>query len=225
MSFENHFRSLGGDKPGDPTNPMGFTRSTGFTPQPVPNLVRAAMVRVVAGERMGRGFMVDATGHIVTELTLVDEANRIKASTFDNDVFLARITHKDVSRGLALIEIPERTPGHLTLGDVGSVDVGDDCLLVAKQSGETTELGKGIITALRHINGVAVIQFEAPGELGAGGTPILSAQGDVIGICSSRFEKNRDNVGFAVSANELKSLLYAEWADFDIDKVFKKIDV
>src|SRR5271169_2190587 len=105
MAIENHFRSLGGDKPGEPTNPTGFMKTTGFTPQPVPGLLRAAMVRVVVGERAGRGFMIDATGHIVTELALVDEGNKIKVSTADGDVFLARVTHKDVSRGLALLEI------------------------------------------------------------------------------------------------------------------------
>ncbi len=218
MALEDHFRGLGDIKIDEPKKMPAGAHATAaataaFAAEPTPAGVEAAMVLVAADARQGRGFIVDGKGHIAADCDLVNGASRIKVTSPDGDIFLARLLHKDEKRNLALLEIPFATPNHLKLGDIGSTDVGEEILVVSRR-GNSLEMGKAIITALRRINGVAVIQFDGGRELGSQGTPVMTRNGQVLGVCSSKFESSQENVGFAVSVNELKALMLADWNDF-----------
>ena len=230
MALEDHFRGLGDLKLDDlklddlkkpepaPAAPPVIAPAPPVTaPAPTVSSVSAsgvegAIVEIVADGRKGRGFIVDANGRVATDLPLVSGAARIKATTADGDVFLARMTHKDENRGLALLEIGRDTPNHLPFGDIGQIEVGDSVSVAARSAG-TFELGRALVVGLRRLNNVAVIQLEGA-DMGASGTPILSTDGNVVGVYTSRFTSTRNRVSFAVSINELKGLMFGEWKDF-----------
>ncbi|MFQ5929557.1 MAG: S1C family serine protease [Acidobacteriota bacterium] len=203
MTLKDHLRSLTDKKP--PPNPEPSPEPTSDRPVAL-GQVKESLVTIAADEKTGKGFMVDGEGKVVTNFQLVNSAVRIKVTTLSGDVFLGKITRLDKGRDLALIQIPVKTPRYLTLGDVSTVDVGEDVFVLGSSSG-AGGLIKAVISALRVIEGTALIQVDRPIDPDNSGSPFVTEQGTVVGIASYRMGQQDDNVGFAVSVKELKAFI------------------
>ncbi|MDA2926944.1 serine protease [Acidobacteria bacterium AH-259-G07] len=203
MTLKDHLRSLTDKKP--PSNPEPSPEPTSDRPVAL-GQVKESLVTIAADEKTGKGFIVDGEGKVVTNFQLVNSAARIKVTTLSGDVFLGKITRLDKGRDLALIQIPVKTPRYLTLGDVSTVDVGEDVFILGSSSG-AGGLIKAVISALRVIEGTALIQVDRPIDPDNSGSPFVTEQGTVVGIASYRMGQQDDNVGFAVSVKELKAFI------------------
>lgn len=173
--------------------------------------VNISVVAIEAAEKAGNGFMVDAAGRIATSCRLVEAAPRIKVTTFSGDIFLGKVIRQDANRDLALVQIPARTSHYLSLGDAGSVDVGEEAYVLGKSRNGASKVTRGMITALRRMHGTALIQMDIPTDPENLGGPVVTAQGTVVGISTVTVEESwdSDSPGFAVSVHELKAFIYA----------------
>lgn len=204
MDVKDHLRSLG-DAGSAPPSPR-FSGSR--TPAPLQG-IETSVVSIAADDRSGKGFIIDGEGKIATNFHLVDAASRIKVTMLSGDVFLGKVVRTDPNRDLALIQIATKTTSYLQLGDSSSVDVGEEVYVPGRQAGASNELTRGIINALRRINGMAMIQMDIPVDSGQSGAPVLSSQGVVVGISTSRTgQPAAENTGFAVSVTELKAFVF-----------------
>lgn len=197
MALADHFRSLN-------EKPVTSTPSLSIAPKGVEPMI----VRIAADDRTGRGFVVNGEGKITTDCQLVSGASKIKVTTSWGDVFLAKVLREDAGRDLALIQIPTRTPKYLDLGDPSAIDVGDDAYVLDRYS--SNDLVKAVITGIRRINGVGIIQLDSVVEPGNSGGPVLTPEGNVLALTSFKFGQPDDVVGLSVTVNELKSLLFGD---------------
>ncbi|QPC82602.1 trypsin-like peptidase domain-containing protein [Phototrophicus methaneseepsis] len=160
----------------------------------------------------GSGFIVDTQGHIVTNLHVVNGADRIEISMFDGTITRAEFVGGDEDSDLAVIKInvqPERLRP-VTLANSDQVQIGQTVLAIGNPFANDWTLTSGIISAVnRSISGLnnyrigGVIQTDAAINPGNSGGPLLNLRGEVIGVNSQIYSQTRSNsgIGFAAPSN------------------------
>jgi S1-C subfamily serine protease len=173
----------------------------------------------------GSGFLIDRTGHILTNYHVIEGADRRSGVTvrFEDDISRqATVVGRDPNNDLALLKVDTRGIPNvqpLVLGDSTTARVGDPTLAIGNPFGLDRTLTSGIVSALqRQIqapNGFSidnVIQTDAPINPGNSGGPLLDAAGRVIGI-NSQIATGGDSgsgsvgIAFAVPINTAKRFL------------------
>jgi S1-C subfamily serine protease len=140
-------------------------------------------VVVVETERgTGSGFFVDRTGLILTNAHVVDGASRIRIKTRAQEVFVGRVVQTSSVRDLTLLRISSGEVTPLQLGTTDDALVGSDVIAVGSPLGLQGSVTRGIVSALRRMDGVAVLQVDAPINPGNSGGPLVNEEGVVLGI-------------------------------------------
>ena len=170
-------------------------------------------------ESLGSGFVINKSGHIVTNYHVIEGARQVEVNFSGDDRVPARVVGSDPSTDLAVLEIDAQaralTP--LPLGNSDAVRVGDPVVAIGNPFGLERTVTAGIVSALqREItapNGYTidkVIQTDAPINRGNSGGPLLSAEGDVIGV-NSQIESSSGGgnvgIGFAVPINTVREVV------------------
>jgi S1-C subfamily serine protease len=173
-------------------------------------------------EATGSGFVIDASGDILTNNHVIDGAtpDSITVQFADKKTVKATVVGKDPSTDLALLKVdPEGLKlKALPLGSSKDVHVGDPTIAIGNPFGLDRTLTTGVVSALqRQIqapNGFAirdVIQTDAAINPGNSGGPLIDSAGRVIGI-NSQIEtgggsQGNVGIGFAVPIDTAKSIL------------------
>jgi putative serine protease PepD len=171
--------------------------------------------RAQSAEAEGSGFVVDSSGHIVTNAHVVEGASSITVTFSDGTKASATLVGSDESTDIAVLDVnvsaDELHP--LTLGDSSTVEVGDAVVAIGSPFGYAESITSGIVSALgREIqapNGSTisnVIQTDAAINSGNSGGPLIDANGQVIGVSAqiSSSSGGSDGVGFAIPSNTVK---------------------
>jgi S1-C subfamily serine protease len=168
----------------------------------------------------GSGFVLDDKGDILTNAHVVASSLDVRVSFSDHRTVAARVVGKDADTDLAVLSVnPKEVSLHpLTLGDSGSVRVGDPTVAIGNPFGLERTLTTGVVSALQRKitapSGFAiedVIQTDAAINPGNSGGPLLDATGRVIGV-NSQIATGGDGsgsvgIGFAVPASTVKRVL------------------
>lgn len=154
---------------------------------------------------LGSGFIIDASGIIITNNHVIADAEEITVSLDDNSQYKAKLIGRDVKTDLAVLKIEtrKRLP-FVTFGDSDSVRVGDWILAIGNPYGLGGTVTAGIISArARDINAGPFddfLQTDAAINRGNSGGPMFNMKGEVIGINTAIFSPTGGSVGigFAV---------------------------
>jgi putative serine protease PepD len=194
------------------------------TPEPTPQLAAAvyqhvapSVVQVTArsasGEpSSGAGVIVDEMADILTSLHIIDGAVELKVMFNDGTTseieVVARLPDRDIAVLRALSPPAQFQPA--TLGNPGSLSIGDPAFVIGHPFGLHGSLSTGVISGLdrsmtapglsRPITGL--IQFDAAVNAGSSGGPLVDQRGDVVGIVTGLVNpagKVFSGVGFAVT--------------------------
>jgi S1-C subfamily serine protease len=174
------------------------------------------------GRALGSGFVVDKTGHIVTNFHVIDGADEIRVSFSNRDTVGAQLVGTDPSTDLAVLRV-EASPGALRplpLGDSDKVEVGQPVVAIGNPFGLDRTATAGIVSALQRLITAPnqftidhVIQTDAPINQGNSGGPLLNERGQVIGVNtqiqtgSGGAAAGNVGIGFAVPSNTVKDVL------------------
>jgi regulator of sirC expression with transglutaminase-like and TPR domain len=156
---------------------------------------------------VGAGFIISDDGLIATSLHVIGEARPITVQLADgkrHDV--TEVFASDRNFDLAIIRIAARKLPALPLGDSDSLKQGASVIALGNPLGLEHSVVRGIVSARREMEGVEMIQVAIPIEPGNSGGPLLDLKGRVHGILTLKSAMTR-NLGFAMPANLLKSLL------------------
>ena len=165
----------------------------------------------------GSGFVVDRSGHIVTEEHVIDGATSVKVTFADGTTRTATIGGQDNATDVAVLRVDSSglTMHQLTLGSSGSLHVGDAVMAIGSPFGYEESPGTGVVSGLDRTiqapNGFTVahaIQTDAALNPGNSGGPVLDSAGHVIGIAdqiatdgSSGSSEQSSGVGFAIPSD------------------------
>ena len=165
-------------------------------------------------QAMGSGFIIDATGYIVTNNHVIEGANKISAKMPNGREFTAKLVGADEATDVALLKVDGVTDlPVVAFGDDRRVRVGDWVVAVGNPFGLGGTVTAGIVSSIgRDIgsgNYVDFIQIDAPINQGNSGGPTFDLSGRVIGVNSAIFSPSGGSVGigFAIPASTVKSIV------------------
>jgi putative serine protease PepD len=169
---------------------------------------------------LGSGFVIDKTGHIVTNYHVVEGADEVTVSFSNRDTVKAEIVGTDPSSDLAVLRVQTAasalTP--LPLGNSDNVQVGDPVVAIGNPFGLDRTVTSGIVSALQRLITAPnqftidhVIQTDAPINHGNSGGPLINARGQVIGV-NTKIETGDTatgnvGIGFSVPSNTVKDVV------------------
>ena len=156
---------------------------------------------------LGAGFVISADGLIATSLHVIGEARPITVQLADGQRHeVTEVFASDRNFDLAVIRIAASKLPALPLGDSDSLKQGAAVIALGNPLGLEHSVVRGVVSARREVEGAEMIQVAIPIEPGNSGGPLLDLRGRVHGILTLKSVMTR-NLGFAMPANLLKSLL------------------
>ena len=163
---------------------------------------------------MGSGFVVDASGIIVTNNHVVEGAETIEVRFQDDTVLKAELVGRDPKTDLAVIRVKPDTPlPTVSFGDSDRLRIGEWVMAIGNPFGLGGSVSLGIVSARnRDINAGPYddfIQTDAAINKGNSGGPLFNLKGEVMGINTAIFSPSGGSVGigFSVPANTAKNVI------------------
>ena len=154
---------------------------------------------------LGSGFVIDASGIIVTNNPVIGDANEITVIFADGQRLKAEIIGKDSKVDLALLRVkPEKPLKAVPFGDSDKMRPGDWVMAIGNPFGLGGSVTAGIVSARgRNIESGPYdnyIQTDASINKGNSGGPLFNMNGEVIGINTAILSPTGGSVGigFAV---------------------------
>jgi len=188
---------------------------------------------------LGSGFIIDASGYIITNNHVIDDAEEINITLSDHSKYKAKIVGRDKKTDLALLKIEAKKDlPFVTLGDSDAIRVGDWVIAIGNPFGLGGSVTQGIISARqRSINAGPFddfLQTDAPINRGNSGGPLFNLKGEVIGINTAIFSPTGGSIGigFAIPTalakpvvDQLKHLGHTErgWLGIKIQEVSEEV--
>lgn len=171
----------------------------------------------VPQQGQGSGFVLDKSGHILTNFHVVEGANRgIEVQMSNKHRYTAKVVGTDKTHDLALLQIDAPNLQPVTLADSSQLSVGQKVFAIGNPFGLAGTMTRGIISSIRQIRGAEgapiedAIQTDAAINPGNSGGPLLNSHGEVIGIntmIASNGAEQSSGIGFAIPINTAKAVL------------------
>jgi len=171
----------------------------------------------VPQQGQGSGFVLDKSGHVLTNYHVIEGANRgIEVMLSNKRRYSAKVVGVDKQHDLALLQIDAPNLEPVTLADSSNLNVGQKVYAIGNPFGLNGTMTRGIISSIRSIrneDGAPIedaIQTDAAINPGNSGGPLLNSHGEVIGIntmIASNGADQSSGIGFAIPINTAKAVL------------------
>lgn len=159
----------------------------------------------------GSGVFISADGYIITNHHVVEDAEQVEVTLWNDQRFEAEIIGLDPTTDLALIKVDGDGFPFLSFADSDEVKIGEWVLAVGNPFDLTSTVTAGIVSAkARNINilggGATIesfIQTDAAVNPGNSGGALVNLRGELVGVNTAIASRTGSYVGysFAVPAN------------------------
>jgi S1-C subfamily serine protease len=173
----------------------------------------AAVVLLETPQGRGTGFFV-APHRVLTNAHVVGASTAVTLRFADGRTAPALVerTSRDVDLAIVRPLAPDPAQSILPLGSVRDARAGQEVIAIGSALGVLQNtVTRGIVSAVRNINGVVLIQTDAAINPGNSGGPLLDRAGRVVGITTLKM--NADALGFAVAIDHARPLLEGRAAE------------
>jgi S1-C subfamily serine protease len=164
--------------------------------------------------------VLDKEGHIVTNLHVVEDAQKIEVTLASNDSYPAELVGADKEHDIAVLKIdaPAEKLFPMPLGKSDHLRVGQRVFALGNPFGQWDgTMTTGIISSLNRnlpsrIPGLmmqSLIQTDAAMNPGNSGGPLLNSDAEMIGMCVAIASRTGQNsgVGFAIPIDRIRAIL------------------
>ena len=172
--------------------------------------VAQAVVTVRQGGATGSGVLISPDGHVLTAAHLLSADQSPRVGLRNLVEFEAVVERVDPLADVALLRIPGTGHACVPLAGAAHAAVGADVFAIGVPLDERLagSVTRGIVSGRPTIDGQELLQTDASINLGNSGGPVLSSDGRVLGIISSKFfGPGIEGVGFAVPADVIRGSL------------------
>ena len=167
-------------------------------------IIRPSVVQLNLGQGLGTGVIINEDGTILTAAHVVGVNTDVRVTFADGSSAAGTVvgTHEATDVAVVKVDPTGRDLVAATLADGDNVRVGQLAVAVGSPFGFDQTVTAGIISAVdRIVNGVSMVQTDAPINPGNSGGPLINLQGQVVGINDLIFTESGTSagVGFAIS--------------------------
>jgi Do/DeqQ family serine protease len=165
----------------------------------------------------GSGVIIKSNGYIVTNNHVVDGADELEVTLYDNRKFKAKLIGRDPNTDLAVIKIEETELPVLTYANSDDVRVGEWVLAVGNPFNLTSTVTAGIVSAIgRSIDILeeqykieSFIQTDAAVNPGNSGGALIDTEGNLVGINTAIASRTGSFSGysFAIPVNIMSKIV------------------
>lgn len=159
----------------------------------------------------GSGVIINDKGYIITNNHVIDNADEVEVTLYDNEVYPATVIGTDPTTDLALLQIRANNLKTMAMVNSDDVEVGEWVLAVGNPMGLNSTVTAGIVSAkARNINinkekfaVESFIQTDAAINPGNSGGALVNLEGNLIGINTAIASRTGtyNGYGFAVPSN------------------------
>ena len=167
-----------------------------------------AVVRVEAGGNAGSGFFV-APDTILTNAHVVAGLSSVTVRRWDGSSLPAHVVASSAEVDVTILKLPSPDASQevLRMGSVAGLRSGQEIIAVGSPLGVLQgSVTRGIVSALRSVGGVTLVQTDAAVNPGNSGGPLLTRDGDVIGIATMT-AAGQQGLSFGVAIDHARALL------------------
>ena len=169
-------------------------------------------------EGLGAGFIIHASGLVMTNAHVVEKAARIRVIVADGDneqELPARVLGTDPDTDIAVLRVDAKKPlPVLPLGDSDGLEVADWVVAIGNPFGLQQSVTFGIISQKGRTDVAPqgrdgyfdFIQTDAPMNPGSSGGPLLNLHGEVVAV-NNAINASGQGIGFAVPINMAKAVV------------------
>lgn len=166
--------------------------------------IRPSVVQLNLGSSLGTGVIINSNGTILTAAHVVGENTGVRVTFSDGSSIDGEVigTHTPTDVAVVKVDPTGRTLVAAPLANGDDVRVGQIAVAVGSPFGFDQTVTAGIISAVdRIVNGVSMVQTDAPINPGNSGGPLINLDGEVVGINDLIFTESGSSagVGFAIS--------------------------
>jgi len=180
------------------------------------------------GYATGTGSIITIDGHVLTADHVVEGADEVAVGVFPSckpgaqpEYFPARVVKRKQSADLAILQLT-KMPSDISvmpLGQLDDVRTGSSVVIIGHPQGLLMSMSQGVVSAIRPdqpwrapetVNRRAtVIQTDGALNPGNSGGPMMSSDGNLIGVNSFIRSNNASSAGlnFAVAVSEVRSFI------------------
>ena len=163
-------------------------------------------------EDAGYGFVIDSSGHIMTNAHVIEDSDRIVVTLYNGDSHEAQVVGKDPLNDIAIIKVeaPAEDLFPVVIGDSNMLKVGLKVFAIGNPFALERTMTTGIISSLNRTLPItrarsikSVIQIDAAINPGNSGGPLLDSHGRLIGMNTAIASNTGQSagIGFAIPSN------------------------
>ena len=168
----------------------------------------------IGGRGQGSGFVYDLEGRIITNNHVVEDADEIQVTFLDGTIVEATLVGTDPYSDMAVIDVdvPEYLLFPVDFASSSKLLVGEQVIALGNPFGLENTMTVGIVSAIgRQMDApgnyaiIDVIQTDAAINPGNSGGPLLSSEGEVVGMNTAILSETRQfsGIGFAIPSDTI----------------------
>ena len=195
-----------------PTPPAEEQPARSYSVAEVVSMLEPSVARIETGEGSGSGVIVSRTGYVLTNNHVVNGVSLVKVTLVSGEKYDGIVVARNKQKDLAIVGIiADRTNfSEAVLGSSEDLTVGEEVVAIGYALGLEGQVtvSKGIISAIRNIDGTDYIQTDAPINPGNSGGPLVNLKGEIIGINTAKYVGLEvEGIGLAIPIDEAKAFI------------------
>ena len=159
-----------------------------------------AVVTVVARDGFGSGFFV-ASDTVITNAHVIEGNDVVtlrRAGGYSRTARVESVSH-DIDLAVLKLHIADFDQVVLPLADPRDVTIGADVVAIGSPRGLANTVTRGIVSGVRSMDNVSMVQTDAAINPGNSGGPLLDRRGRVLGVNTMKLGRGTEGMAFAVS--------------------------
>ena len=159
-----------------------------------------AVVTVVTRDGFGSGFFV-SSDTVITNAHVIagnDVVTLKRGGSYSRTARVESVSH-DIDLAVLKLHISDFDQVVLALADPRDVTIGSDVVAIGLPRGLANTVTRGIVSGMRAMDGVNMVQTDAAINPGNSGGPLLDRRGRVLGVNTLKLGRGTEGMAFAVS--------------------------